>query len=162
MYNKTELPNFVHLTDKYLGETVTLKPNLPREPFEDEFGNPIEDTSTPRVSFADSLDSALLALKGYAPYEVYYIYGTDKLNGRFVPKSLEDTDNAVDVIKRKGLLPKGFDQKEENLILAVGRDRYRKAFIGIVPDSDTTGEIWAKKPTKVKYIGKLIFNKIKR
>ena len=155
------LPKFLHLTDAYLGEEATLKPKIPKWPYEDEKGCVIEDAITPRVSFATSIDSALLALKDYAAYDVYYIYGTDKLNGMYVPKALREEDNAVTFLVRSGVLSSSFSFEYGclSLIRKLGKKKYQEAFKGVVPDADVTGEIWAKKSTNVQYVGKLVFGK---
>jgi len=149
-----KLPKYIHLTHKDLGPSVSLTPKLPREPYEDQYGYIIEDMVTPRISFATSIEDAIIAMLDFAESSLY-VYGADRLSGGPVgPVSLPKTMTAVTFLKERGLLPKSWNKSKADALNLLG-PKYNEAFRGVVPDVDDTREVWATKPTKVKRYGKL-------
>ena len=84
--------NAFHLTTKWLGDSFMPRLQVPSNPYEDNWGNVIEDETTPRMSVAPTIQGCLKGLSDESVYTRYYVYAAKdaklfKPFGRWCPKS---------------------------------------------------------------------------
>lgn len=84
--------NAFHLTTKWLGDSFIPRLQVPKSPYEDMYGNVIEDETTPRMSVAPTIQGCLKGLSEEDVYSRHYVYAAKdaklfKPFGRWCPKS---------------------------------------------------------------------------
>jgi hypothetical protein len=84
--------NAFHLTSKWLGDSFIPRLQVPHAPYEDAYGNVIEDETTPRMSVAPTIQGCLRGLGEEGVFSKHYVYAAKdaklfKPFGRWCPKS---------------------------------------------------------------------------
>jgi len=84
--------NAFHLTDKWLGDSFIPRLQVPKSPYEDAYGNVIEDETTPRMSVAPTIQGCLRGLNEDGVFRRLYVYAAKdaklfKPFGRWCPSS---------------------------------------------------------------------------
>lgn len=84
--------NAFHLTPKWLGDSFIPRLQVPAGPYEDAYGNVIEDETTPRMSVAPTIQGCLKGLGEEDVYRRHYVYAAKdaklfKPFGRWCPSS---------------------------------------------------------------------------
>jgi hypothetical protein len=144
-----KLPKYVHLTEDYLGEGCVLKPRIPTGIYSRD-SYMIEDEVTPRVSFARSIDGALVGVPNASAE--FFVYGADELYGFYAPGKTKCPASPGN--------PYGLNFRWSDYAEYVGvdpkDDKFRwKVLTGCVPDADKSTEVWATEPTVVELVGML-------
>jgi hypothetical protein len=163
---RPEWANFIHLSSNDLGAEFTFTPRIPRQPFQDIHGDPIEDTITKRTSWAKEPADAVDAISPITSATMY-IYGVESLPGEVDCEDEYDSHCKDDLEYEKTYHWNG---GEENIVKYgtgwTARDYATNAFKEpadsdtvkddlelCVPDAPDTNEFWATQPVNAKQVG---------
>lgn len=138
--------NYFHLSEKDLGDEFEFTPRLPRSPYTDMQGNVIEDMSTPRISWAISIQDAIFALNDlsvsdayvYAVYDIPEMHDCEEhIRSRKAPSS---PDNEYG----PGFSWEKYKNYVEGTLKKKVTEKFKtKKLQGCVPDALDTHEIWS-------------------
>lgn len=152
--------NFFHVSTKDLGDKFTFTPRIPKSPYEDMHGVPIEDTITKRTSWAPSIKKALEALPSEFYYrEKLYVYAVENFSRALVPdfedcpSGPEGNEYGPGFIWKKYAEEYLSDEEQEDAEIRKTSLRH------CVPDSLDTQEMWSLGPVTGTKIGEIVDGK---
>lgn len=150
-----------HVSSKDLGDEFTFTPRIPRNPYQDINQDTIEDTRTPRTSWAPSIRKALDAL-GTVYVRNAYIYAVHDLPGEVnIQDEFEECPGNAGNEYGPDFIWKRYEDYVEKLTKkdlgpADKADELEKC----VPDVRDTEEQWATASVKGRKVGVISNGKI--
>lgn len=151
-----------HVSPRYLGSTVKFTPRIPLNPYEDDHGYVIEDSTTPRICVSKKLRSCFFAMSDTAEIDSSGKISGNIPSGHYVYCTTTKMANAFKPFGKWSPSSKGnpygpnfswLEYADENDINPNDNTLRESLMENSVPDANETNEMWILKPTTMRMIG---------